>query len=129
MAKRPIIGMMLYGAVDDKSVFTEEKYRALAESFVESGASVETVLYNNTRAATLRDDLRDLDALLIWVNPIEKGEDRSILDQLLVDLMLAGVFVSATPDTILKIGTKKILFDTRGLEWGSDVEMYSNFDE
>jgi hypothetical protein len=37
--------------------------------------------------------------------------------------------VSSAPETILKIGTKKVLFDTRNMEWGSDVEMYSDFVE
>jgi hypothetical protein len=130
MDRRPKIGMMLYGADGvDKSVFTEEKYKALAECFVQSGVSVENVLYNNTRAESLRNALIDLDALLVWVNPIEQGEDRSLLDKLLADLQEDGIFVSSAPETILKIGTKKVLFDTRKMEWGSDIEMYSNFDE
>ena len=130
MDRQPKIGMMLYSAVgDEKSVFKEEKYKALADCFVQSGVSVENVPYNNSRAASLRTALSDLDALLVWVNPIEKGEDRSTLDKLLADLQHDGVFVSADPETILKIGTKKVLFDTRNMEWGSDVEMYSNFDE
>ena len=130
MEKRPKIGMMLHGAAgDEKSVFTEEKYKALAECFVQSGVSVENVLYNNSRAASLLNELLDLDALLVWVNPIEKGEDRSVLDELLADLERKGVFVSSAPETILKIGTKRVLFDTRDMEWGSDVEIYSNFDE
>ena len=129
MDRRPKIGMMLYCAVgDDKSVFTEEKYKGLADGFMQSGVSVENVRYNNTRAALLRTALTDLDALLVWVNPIEKGEDRSTLDKLLSDLQEDGVFVSAAPETILKIGTKKVLFDTRHMEWGSDVDLYSNFE-
>jgi hypothetical protein len=130
MKKRPVVGMMLYcSAGDSKSVFTEEKYKALAGCFVQSGITVETVLYNDDPAEKLRDELRKLDALLVWVNPIEQGRDRTVLDQLLLDMQDHGVFVSAVPETIVKIGTKKVLFDTRNLEWGSDVEMYSNFDE
>jgi hypothetical protein len=129
MNRQPTIGMMLYCAVgDEKSVFSEEKYKMLAEGFVRSGMSVETVLYNNSRAESLRDELRDLDALLVWVNPIEQGQDRTLLDKLLVELQNVGVFVSSVPETIIKIGTKKVLFDTRNMECGSDVRIYSTFD-
>ncbi len=130
MRTQPTIGMMLYCAVgDQKSVFTQEKYKALAERFVESGTAVETILYNDTAADSLRNELKDLDALLVWVNPIEQGNDRTVLDALLVDLQNIGVFVSSVPETILKIGTKRVLFDTRKMEWGSDVELYPTFDE
>ena len=122
--------MMLYCSEgDDKSVFTQEKYKALAERFIESGMDVKTVLYNDGLVESLRNRLPDLDALLVWVNPIEQGTDRTVLDELLADVQDAGVFVSSLPETIVKIGTKKVLFDTRDLDWGSDVEMYSSFDE
>ena len=122
--------MVLYCAEgDDKSVFTEQKYKGLAESFVDAGFEVETVLYNDRRADNLRSSLLDINALLVWVNPIEQGHDRSILDALLTDLANSGVFISSLPETIQKIGTKRVLFDTRRLEFGSDVRMYSTFDE
>src|SRR3982751_4405597 len=126
MEKQTTVGMMLYCSEgDNKSVFSEEKYRLLAEYFVRLGMSVETVLYNNGRAESLRVELQNLDALLVWVNPIEQGQDRTVLDNLLADLQVAGVFVSAILETIIKIGTKRVLFDTRNMEGGSDVEMYS----
>ena len=122
--------MMLYCSEgDNKNVFTQEKYKALAERFVESGFNVETILYNDGVAEELRGRLPDLDALLVWVNPIEQGQDRTVLDALLADVQGAGVFVSAVPETILKIGTKKVLFDTRDLEFGSGVDMYGDFGE
>lgn len=121
---------MLYcSAGDEKSVFSEEKYKALVERFVGSGVDVETVRYNDDLAESLRSRLPDLDALLVWVNPIEQGNDRTILDELLEDVRDTGTFVSAVPETILKIGTKKVLFDTRDLEFGSDVKIYHDFDE
>lgn len=122
--------MMLYCAEgDDKSVFTQEKYKGLAQSFVDAGFEVETVPYNDSRADSLRTSLLKLDALLVWVNPIEQGHDRKVLDALLTDLSNAGLFVSSLPETIRKIGTKRVLFDTRELEFGSDVRMYTTFDE
>jgi len=127
---QPVVGMILYCAPGNtKDVFAEEKYHALAESFVEHSMSVETVLYNDTLFDSYRDSLRKLDALLVWVNPIEHGRDRTILDGLLTELETAGVFISSVPETIMKIGTKDVLFKTRNLEWGSDVEMYTTFDD
>lgn len=112
-----------------RDVFTEEKYRALAERFVQQDMAVETVLYNDTLADSYRDSLTKLDALLVWVNPIEQGHDRKVLDQLLAELDTAGVFVSSHPETIMKIGTKDVLFKTRKLEFGSDVELYATFED
>ena len=121
---------MLYCAEgDDKSVFTQEKYKGLAESFVDAGFEVQTVLYNDTRADELRESLLGMNALLVWVNPIEQGNNRKILDALLADLANSGVSISSLPETIQKIGTKRVLFDTRQLEFGSDVRMYSTLDE
>jgi len=130
MPTQPVVGIMLYCAPGNtRNVFTEEKYSALAESFVESGLAVKTILSNDICADSYRDGLKNFDALLVWVNPIEQGHDRKILDQLLIDLDGAGVFVSSVPETIMKIGTKDVLFKTRDLEWGSDVEMYTTFND
>jgi len=131
MVMQPVVGLMLYCPPDNsRDVFVEEKYRALAECFVEeSGSAVETILYNDSLADLYRNSLTNLDALLVWVNPIEHGHDRKILDQLLAELDGAGIFVSSLPETIMKIGTKDVLFKTRNLEWGSDVDLYTTFDD
>ena len=130
MSPQPVVGIMLYCAPGDtRDVFTEEKYRALAESFLQHGISIETVLYNDPLVGLYRQSLKKLDALLVWVNPVEQGRDRKVLDQLLAELDSAGVFVSSIPETIMKIGTKDVLFKTRNLEWGSDVELYASFED
>ena len=59
--------------------------------------------------------------MLVWCNPIEGGRRRDRLDALLRDVAGAGVFVSAHPDAILRLGTKDVLFETRDLPFGSDV--------
>jgi hypothetical protein len=59
--------------------------------------------------------------VLVWCNPIEQGRRRDRLDALLRELALEGVIVSAHPDTILRLGTKDLLFETRQLPFGSDV--------
>jgi hypothetical protein len=63
------------------------------------------------------------------VNPIERGRDRSVLDALLRDAAAAGIWVSAHPDVIQKIATKKVLVDTQHLSWGSDTHLYRTIPE
>jgi hypothetical protein len=128
MNKSKRVGFMIYGGEgQQRSVFTDEKYKLLAEYVVEAGVHVESITYNNTRAQALSSELATLDGLVVWVNPIEQGEDRSLLDTLLSELSSQGVMVSTHPETIMKIGTKRVLFDTRDMAWGSDVAMYQNF--
>jgi len=127
---KPTVGIMLYcPAGGHKDAFLEPKYQGLAERFIRCGTDVQTIPYNDAQADSLFEKLTKLDALLVWVNPIEQGQDRTVLDKLLDDFSATGVFVSAVPETIMKIGTKRVLFDTRDLEFGSDVELYATFDE
>ena len=65
-----------------------------------------------------------LEGVLVWVNPIEQGRDRSLLDAMLRDVAASGVFVSAHPDVILAMGTKEVLYETRELSWGCDTRLY-----
>ena len=93
------------------------------------GAMPEPVVYADEVVRRTRDRLLQLDGVLVWVNPIEKGRDRSTLDAMLREVASAGVFVSAHPDVILKMGTKEVLYRTRDIGWGSDTHLYMTFDE
>ena len=77
-----------------------------------------------TRSTAVRDQLLGLDGVLVWVNPIEQGLDRSKLDPLLREVADAGVWVSAHPDVILKMATKQVLVDTKQMSWGTDTKLY-----
>src|SRR5262249_60114507 len=46
------------------------------------------------------------------------------LDALLRQVAARGVWVSAHPDVILKMGTKEVLHRTRTMSWGSDTALY-----
>ena len=48
------------------------------------------------------------------------------LDALLRDVAAQGVWVSAHPDVILKMGTKEVLYRTRAMGWGSRHGAVSN---
>jgi len=116
------IGILLYG-VDAKprDAFAEDKYRLLAEKMAERQWAVRTLTYHDSRRGALRDEARECDAVLVWINPFEPQLDRSALDAILRELAGAGVLVSAHPDSILRIGTKEVLVTTQSLGWSVEA--------
>ena len=75
-------------------------------------------------AEEVRQQLLAVDGVLVWVDPIHQGMTRSVLDAMLRDVAARGPWVSAHPDTILKMGVKEVLYRTRHLGWGTDTELY-----
>jgi hypothetical protein len=98
----------------------------LFEAFHELGVEAEPVVYSDDAADELRNQLLGLDGVLVWVNPIQDGTNRAALDQLLRDVAADGLFVSAHPDAIKKLGTKEVLHRTRDLGWGTDTDLYES---
>jgi hypothetical protein len=124
------VALLIYGEPGSgKNAFTEEKYSGLAAYFVEKGFDVQSVCYHDSLAGTLTAELTKYDAVLVWVNPVEQQNDRTVLDALLKQLSAQGCFVSAHPDTILRIGTKEILFKVKSEEFGTDVKLYPSFED
>ena len=72
---------------------------------------------------------RLVDGVLVWVNPIQDGRDRSVLDTILREAAAAGVFVSGHPDVIARLGTKEVLHTTRDIGWGCDTRLYRSAGE
>ena len=124
------IALMIFGEPGSaRNALTEEKYRKLADHLIKKGFEVDSILYNDSDSGKLAKDLLSYDAILVWVNPIEQQGDRKILDALLINLSAEGCFVSAHPDTILKMGTKEILYKIRETEFGGDTKLYDSFDD
>jgi hypothetical protein len=124
------IALMVYGNTNSgRDALTEEKYKDLALAFTEAGFTVQSVLYNDTNAVQLAIDLLKFDAVLVWVNPVEQGNDRKRLDAMLAEISAKGCFVSTHPDTIIKMGTKEILYSTKEMKWGGDIKLYSSYDD
>jgi hypothetical protein len=94
------------------------------DAFAALGTRPEPVIYGDDRLAAVREQLLGLDGVLIWVNPIEQGLDRAQLDPLLREVANAGVWVSAHPDVIMRMATKRVLYDTREMSWGTDTRLY-----
>jgi hypothetical protein len=105
------------------------KLRGMFAAFRELGLSAQPVVYSDDTAGAVRERLLELDGVLVWVNPIEQGLNRSYLDAVLRDVADAGVVVSAHPDVIERMGTKEVLVDTRDMSWGTDTRLYRTFEE
>lgn len=93
------------------------------------GLHAEPAVYHDRFCDEVRRQLAGVDAVLVWMNPIQDGRDRSMLDAMLREVSAQGVFVSAHPDIILKMGTKEVVYRTRELGWGCDTHLYRSMDE
>jgi hypothetical protein len=105
----------------DRSDPAESRFAPLFEAFASNGTPAAPAVYHDDFADEVEAQLRECRAVLAWCNPIEDGRRRDRLDAMLRRVADAGVIVSAHPDTILKLGTKDVLFDTRDLPFGSDA--------
>lgn len=99
-------------------------FRALQEAGIEAVPAV----YSDPLRDEVREQLRHVDGVLVWRNPIQDGSDRSVLDPMLREVADSGVFVSAHPDVILKMGTKEVLYTTRSMGWGSDTHLHPDLE-
>src|SRR6516165_10012231 len=88
------------------------------------GIDAEPAIYAEDLADEVRAQLMNVDGVLVWVNPLDDGRTRAQLDALLREVAARGVWVSADPDVILKMGTKEVLYRTRMISWGSNTALY-----
>jgi hypothetical protein len=105
------------------------RFADLFGAFAAEGLHAEPAVYHDDFCAEVRDQLMHVDAVLVWVNPIQDGRNRSILDSMLREVAAAGIFVSAHPEIILKLGTKDVLYRTREIGWGSDTHLYDSIEQ
>ena len=102
----------------------ENRLRGVAEALCQVGIAAEPAVYADEFVEEVRDQLLKVDGVLVWVNPIEKGCDRSALDAMLRQVADEGILVSTHPEVIQKMGTKEVLFRTRDMSWGCDTNLY-----
>lgn len=105
------------------------RFSDLFSAFATKGIHAEPAIYHDTFREEVREQLSHVDGVLVWVNPIEGGRDRSALDAMLRDVAASGVFVSTHPDVIVKLGTKEVLYRTRHIGWGCDTSLYGSMDQ
>jgi hypothetical protein len=95
------------------------------QALAREGVVAEPAPFVEAAEADVREQLLAMDGVLVWVDPLSDGLDRSRLDPLLRQVASRGVWVSAHPDVILKMGVKEVLYHTRDLGWGTDTELYA----
>jgi hypothetical protein len=100
------------------------RFKAVFAALADAGVDAEPAVYEDDVADAVRAQLAPLDGVLVWVNPIHDGRKRAGLDALLREIAARGVWVSAHPDVILKMGTKEVLHRTRTMSWGCDTALY-----
>jgi hypothetical protein len=100
------------------------RFAAIFAALADAGVDAEPVVYEDDVVDAVRTRLSTLDGVLVWVNPIHEGRNRANLDRLLREIAMRGVWVSAHPDVILKMGTKEVLYRTRTMSWGCDTALY-----
>jgi hypothetical protein len=105
------------------------RFADLFRAFAAQGLHAQPAVYRDDFRAEVRDQLMQVDAVLVWVNPIQDGRDRSVLDAMLREVAAAGIFISAHPDVILKLGTKEVLYRMRDIGWGCDTHLYNSMNE
>ena len=110
-------------AARDRSDPAESRFAKLFEAFAAAGVAAEPAIYNDDFADEVLQQLLQVQGVLVWHNPIEGGRSRDRLDAMLRGVAARGIFVSAHPDTILKMGTKDVLLSVRELPFGSDVHI------
>src|SRR5215510_9934605 len=100
------------------------RLKAVFAALADAGVDAEPMVYEDDVRDAVRAQLATFDGVLVWVNPIHEGRNRANLDALLREVVASGVWVSAHPDVIAKMGTKEVLHRTRMMGWGCDTALY-----
>jgi hypothetical protein len=98
-------------------------------AFSDRGVRAEPIVYTDESADLVSEQLRALDGVLVWVNPIEHGRDRARLDMVLRVAADDGTWISAHPDVILRMATKQVLVDTASMSWSTETRLYRTAEE
>ncbi len=126
MARNPKVGIVWRGSREMRGQPVPETSRLVPifRALEAARLAAEPAVYCEEASAEVRAQLLGCDGALVWVDPLDKGRDRSDLDALLRDVAAKGVWVSAHPDAVLKIGTKEVLYAARDLGCGGDTALY-----
>jgi hypothetical protein len=100
------------------------RFHRIFEELAALGIAAEPAVFAEEFADDVHHQLLGADGVLVWVDPLSGGRTRAVLDPLLREVAARGPWVSAHPDTILKMGTKEVLYRTRHLGWGMDTRLY-----
>ncbi|MHB8379402.1 MAG: Cj0069 family protein [Acidimicrobiales bacterium] len=102
----------------------EVRYPNVVKALAAEGFAVSHVAYREEDSDDVKRALLASEAVLVWADPLSGDLTRDSLDMLLRTVSRAGVLVHTHPDTILKMGTKDVLYDTRTLSWSLETDSY-----
>lgn len=105
------------------------RFHLIFEELAKLGITAEPAVYDEEFHEEVREQLQQVDGVLVWVNPLQNGRTRFRLNQLLRKVATDQRWVSAHPDVIAKMGVKDVLFRTRGMSWSAGVELYASFSD
>ncbi len=130
-SRRPSLVLMWRGNIlaPDQPTSHTQRLKPLVAALEGVGVDTSPLVYFDSEADIARERLLAADGVMVWINPLQDGQDRRQVDALLHDVAAAGKWVSAHPDTILKMGTKEVLFSTQHLGWGSDTDIYRSAED
>ncbi|MFM0418194.1 Cj0069 family protein [Paraburkholderia aromaticivorans] len=100
------------------------RFYRIFEELTAIGIQAEPAVYSDEMVDEVREQLLNVDGVLVWVDPIHDGQTRVVLDAMLREVASRGPWVSAHPDVILKMGVKEVLHRTKHLGWGTDTHLY-----
>jgi hypothetical protein len=125
-AQRHKIAILWRGDREARRAATPQnnRFHRVFEALAMVGIHAEPAVYADDLADEVRQQLLDVDGVLVWVDPIHEGQTRALLDPMLRDVASRGPWVSAHPDVILKMGVKEVLHRTKHLGWGTDTHLY-----
>ena len=98
------------------------------EALQARGIDAEPAVFADAMADEVRAQLLGVNGVLVWVDPLSDGRTRAVLDPLLREVAAKGIWVSAHPDVIMKMGVKEVLHRTRHLGWGTDTHLYRSIE-
>lgn len=127
MPKKPFRVAIVFPADPEQGLSTSlegSRFARTAEALAAQGLEPVAAPFVHDKTDELRERLMRVDGVLVWINPIVEGRDRSALNAILADVASSDVFVSTHPDIIAKMGTKEVLYRTRHMGWGSDIRHY-----
>jgi hypothetical protein len=120
------IAILWRGDRDTRHAATPQNNRfyRVFEELAAVGIDAKPAVYDEDIEDEVRRQLLAVDGVLVWVDPIHQGKNRTALDAMLRDVAARGPWVSAHPDVILKMGVKEVLYRTKHLGWGTDTQLY-----
>lgn len=113
-------------ATRDQATPSNNRMAAIFAALADAGIDAEPAVYDETFAEEVRAQILQADGVLVWVNPLADGKTRKALDATLREVADAGVWVSAHPDIVAKMGTKDVLVRTKSMGWGTDTHRYGS---